>query len=138
MTAKSFEEALEESLKEKLLYEKECICDQGEDGYFSCPYHDKYYDGRCMANWAREFMLKELESKRFDAVNSIRLAEAKSNHFNEVATLTAQLKEARRVIDAHHKWQMEYGGEGYYDGCFESHLCQTTREFLAKLEKGEG
>jgi len=83
------------------------------------------------ARWARDFTLKEC--------GYAEDGRTRVDWFKwEIETLTAQLKEARRVIDAHHKWQMEYGGEGYYDGCFESHLCQTTREFLAKLEKGEG
>ena len=98
MTAKSFEEALEESLKEKLLYEKECICDQGEDGYFSCPYHDKYYDGRCMANWAREFTLKEAEAREADLVVKAH-ALAAERRDAKIATLSAQLAEARECLE---------------------------------------
>ena len=123
MTAKSFEEALVER----------------------CPWGvlatidpDSRHPGNAWtegARWARDFTLKESADWKDEYDTLCKFA---TGFEEEADALTAQLKEARRVIDAHHKWQMEYGGEGYYDGCFESHLCQTTREFLAKLEKGEG
>lgn len=52
---------------------------------------------------------------------------------SRVERLEARVKELEiasdmlaKVLRAHDRWQMDYGGEGYYDGCMQSSLSEDT------------
>ncbi len=51
---------------------------------------------------------------------------------NDLAIKVA--RELAQALRAQHRWQLEYGGEGYYDGAFASMLFQETEKALGEWD----